>query len=339
MKVLFYNCLSKKDLKKNNFQMTKEKYENLIKEVKEAKSNNKKINRHYWLLKHYDILTQAGKEHLIFPIKNEKILYYTPVEQIFEILFSTHESIDHGGRDRMRKELKQRYKNITLFEIQMFLNLCEPCIKKKKSEKKSLVVKPMISSYFNSRCQVDLIDYQSQADEDYKFVMVYQDHLTKFVVLRPLKSKKADEVANQLLDIFLLFGASTILQSDNGSEFCNNIIESLKITWPELKIIHGKPTHSQGSVEGAKQDIENMLYTWMVDNKTKNWSKALGFIQFMKNRALHAGIKKSPYEALFGQMAKIGLGSSDLPSEIFPLLNTEEELDMVLNVEKMEIEN
>ena len=64
--------------------------------------------------------------------------------------------------------------------------------------------------------------------------MVYQDHLTKFCVLKPLTSKHAAEVAYQLLDIFLLLGVPYILQSDNGSDFTAKVIEELKQLWPEL---------------------------------------------------------------------------------------------------------
>ena len=60
---------------------------------------------------------------------------------------------------------------------------------------------------------MDLIDFQSQANEEFKFI---QDHLTKFVILRSLRTKQAAEVAEQLSGIFLLFDASCILQSDNG---------------------------------------------------------------------------------------------------------------------------
>jgi hypothetical protein len=67
-------------------------------------------------------------------------------------------------------------------------------------------VKPIISSEFNSRCQVDLIDFQSNADQFFKFIMVYQDYLTKFVVIRPLQTKTAEEVAYNLVDIFTLLG-------------------------------------------------------------------------------------------------------------------------------------
>ena len=47
----------------------------------------------------------------------------------------------------------------------------------------------------NSQCQVDLIDMQSEPDRYYRFIMNYQDHLTKFTILRPLKSKSAKKVA------------------------------------------------------------------------------------------------------------------------------------------------
>ena len=47
----------------------------------------------------------------------------------------------------------------------------------------------------NSRAHVDLIDTQSQPDENFKRILEYQDHLTKFVRLHPAKPKRAPETA------------------------------------------------------------------------------------------------------------------------------------------------
>jgi hypothetical protein len=68
---------------------------------------------------------------------------------------------------------------------------------------------------------------QSEPDGDYRFIINYQEHLTKFTILRPLKSKNAEEVAYQLMDIFCIFGAPFILQSENVREFANKIIQNL----------------------------------------------------------------------------------------------------------------
>lgn len=82
-------------------------------------------------------------------------------------------------------------------------------------------------------------------DGQYKWIMVYQDHLTKFDVLRSLTPKRACEVAFQLVDIFTLLGAPVILQLDNGSEFTAVFIRELKKLWPELCLVHVKPRHPQ----------------------------------------------------------------------------------------------
>ena len=107
-----------------------------------------------------------------------------------------------------------------------------------ESSKKGLVIKPMIFSEMNSRAQVDLIDMQSQPDGELKWILVYQDHLTKFGQLRPVTSTRAPEIAYQLLDIFRIFGAPSILQSDNGREFMNSVITELNALWDGLKIVH-----------------------------------------------------------------------------------------------------
>ncbi|GFW94779.1 KRAB-A domain-containing protein 2 [Trichonephila clavipes] len=124
--------------------------------------------------------------------------------------------------------------------------------------------------------RVDLIDLQSNRDGEYKLIMVYQDHLTEFIQLRPLKTKRAEEVAYHVLSIFLIFGAPAILQSDNGIELNNQDISEICAMWKDVKIVHGKPRHSQtqGSVEMANQDIQNMLTAWMNDNVTNKWSEA-----------------------------------------------------------------
>ncbi|XP_063599487.1 KRAB-A domain-containing protein 2-like [Penaeus indicus] len=107
---------------------------------------------------------------------------------------------------------------------------------------------------------------QSLPQAQFKWIMVYQCQLTKFVILRVLTSKRGTEVSLHLLNILFLFGASAILQSGNSSEFTVKVISELK----ELIMVHGKPRHpqSQVSVERANGNIKDMLHAWMADNKT-----------------------------------------------------------------------
>ena len=175
----------------------------------------------------------------------------------------------------------QRY----LTTDRLYLALCEQCQLKEKTQKQGLVVRPILPHYMNSQCQVDLIDMQSEPDGYYRFIISYQNHLTTFTIRRPLKSKTAEELTYQLMDIFCMFGAPVIPQSDNGRKFANKIIQNLADMCPGMKLVHGKQRHSQSqrSVERSNQDVRDTLVVWMSDNHMKTWSEGLRFIQSKKN--------------------------------------------------------
>lgn len=321
--------LKLEDLKKETHYnvLTKDKYSQLILEVEMAESAEKRTPMQQRRLHRFGVLSIGNVKKLISR-SEETVKHYLTVDELYDVIDAAHVAVGHGGRDRLLAETSKKFANITKQMIILYLSMCETCQQKKTKKKRGLVSKPILHSEMNSRCQVDLIDFQSQPDEKFKFIMVYQDHLTKFLLLRPLESKRAEEVAYHLNDIFLTFGAPCILQSDNGREFVNKVITELTSLWSELKIVHGKPRHSQsqGSVERANQDVENMIAVWLKDNNSTKWSEGLRYVQFMKNRALHSGIKQSPYKAMFGIEPRVGLKTTSLPAESIENINDEEDL-------------
>jgi hypothetical protein len=98
-----------------------------------------------------------------------------------------------------------------------------------------------------------------------------------------------------------------------------------------MVIVHGKARHpqSQGSVERANGDVENMLALWMKDNKSLNWPLGIKFVQMQKNNSNHSTIKHTPYYATFGKHINFGLASSLIPPEILSRLTEEEQLEKV----------
>lgn len=282
----------------NNAFLSTSEYGNLIEQVKRSKMclktfGEKKTVKDYRTVRKYDILVQNGKECLIRPVDEKNvILYYVTTDELFDILYETHFAIGHGGRNRMVIELKNKYCNITNETIMVFLKLCTHCQKKAMHPKRVSVSKPVLQSTFNSRAQIDIFDMQAQHYNNYCFIMEYQDHMTKFVVLKPLKSKRAAEIASNLIDIFTIFGAPSILQSDDGKEFVNSVINELHSMWNEIKIVYGMPRHSQSedSVEHTNRDVQEMLVAWMAKNNSSDWPSALKFIQFKKNQTIHSSI-------------------------------------------------
>ena len=255
--------------------------------------------------------TNLMKGRAILAIESEGIVFrklvrpgtslrFVPVEEMYDVLKREHEICNHGGRDIMQDRLKKKYANITVELINLFKDSCLKCGLKKSRVRKGLVVKPILSPRAWHRWQTDLIDMQSQPDGENKFIMHTQDHFTKFCFLQPLKRKTATAVAENLSLCFSVLGPpACILQSDNGRELKNaEVVDMIKKYWPGLKMVHGKPRHSQsqGSVERGNRDLEAMLSTSMADLKTTHWASLLPMIQLQKNSRFHSGIGRSPLQ-------------------------------------------
>ena len=195
---------------KSTLLLTRQQYDAIVNRLLEMRNNDvRKSTKDYRMLNKYEVFDVNAEKKLR---KVGTVKRYLCIEELFDAIHTAHLSTGHGARDITHNKTTQSYANTTKEVIQLYVNLCAPCNLKKSKVRKSLVVKPIISNEMNSRCQVDLIDMQSQPDNDYKFIMNYQDHLTKFVVLRPLYTKATLEVAHEVVDLFCLFGNPPILQ-------------------------------------------------------------------------------------------------------------------------------
>ncbi|XP_049702878.2 KRAB-A domain-containing protein 2-like [Helicoverpa armigera] len=270
---------------------------------------------YYWISK-YDIMTVKNEDYLIFKNKSSDFPTVRVIarNEYFDTLEDIHKACGHGGRDKMLHAIKSKY-YIPRKAIEIFLALCPTCETKKVLPKKVTVTKPIASGYFNIRGQVELMDFQSCPDGEYKWLLNYQDNATQFVSLRPLTTDNAQEVAMELMKIFMIFGPPYILQSDKRREFTTEIIAKITSMWPECKIVNRSPSHpqTQNSVEKNNQDIETMLRTWMKDNNSTNWSIGCHHVQYERNASLNHIIGKSPYKALFGRDPKAGLSGTVIP--------------------------
>jgi hypothetical protein len=59
-------------------------------------------------------------------------------------------------------------------------------------------IKPIVSHGPLDRLVIDLMDFSTISDGEYKWILQMKDHFTKMVWLRPLKNKTALSVAIEL---------------------------------------------------------------------------------------------------------------------------------------------
>ena len=116
-------------------------------------------------------------------------------EDVYETLCKAHDKICHAGRFRMWAYLERHKLHITRSILELFLRLCPIGQEKKgKVTAKRIVHKPIIPPTVGQRAQSDLIDLRVMEDNGYKYILNYQDCISKFIVLRALKTKSAEGV-------------------------------------------------------------------------------------------------------------------------------------------------
>ncbi|XP_057295049.1 KRAB-A domain-containing protein 2-like isoform X1 [Hydractinia symbiolongicarpus] len=231
--------------------------------------------------------------------------------QMFHIINRVHrQEVGHQGVHKTFEKIARTYDNVTRDAVGAYIKLCTTCCLKSSQIKKA-PLKPIITTGFLQRVQIDLIAMLSKPDADYNYIGHVVDHFSKFRILFPMKGKSANEFASNFFRSFLAtFGLPKILHSDNGAEFINHVMDAVAVIWPgEVSFVHGKPRHSQsqGLVEQGNNTIQVMISAREKESQTSTWSEWLPEIQFIMNASMVRSVKKTPYEIVFGQKPN-GLG-------------------------------
>lgn len=280
------------------------------------------------LCKRKDLSDASSELGVVDPTKVVRLCHR---DELFEILHNAHvEIVGHAAVHKTYKCVCRKISNIPRAICELYVQTCPVCALNKRTLARPEDFKPILTAGFGRRGQCDLIDMQAYADEEYKWILHYQDHALKFSVLRALVAKSANIVAHELFMIFCLIGAPLILQTDNGKEFTAAVIIALQKLWPRMELINGRARHpqSQGSVEKGNQDVEKMIFAWMEENDSTRWSIGIHVVQSQKNVREHEGLNAVPYKLVFGQDQLVGLDAMHIGSATLAKINDlSEEVD------------
>ena len=103
-----------------------------------------------------------------------------------------------------------------------------------------------------------------------------------------------------------VYGPPSILQTDNGREFCSSVIRNIAEEYG-IKIILGRPRtpRTQRLVEQANGVVEDRIAKWKRESGRSDWTIILPKIALSINCTKHEALKKTPYEITFSMKCKI----------------------------------
>ena len=152
-----------------------------------------------------------------------------------------------------------------------------------------------------SHIQVDTSVHLPAAPGGLKVLLVVIDVFTGYIILRALKRSTAELVAMSLWEIFCIFGLPRIIQSDNGTEFCNDVIRSLmKLINIDHRFISPYNPRSDGKVERSIRTTMSIIKKLLHGNE-ENWTLFVPFAQLSFNNKVSSLTGSTPFSLMFGR--------------------------------------
>jgi len=167
-----------------------------------------------------------------------------------------------------------------------------------REEKKPRAYNPIYVRNKREIIQSDLIDLSSLSEHNQgvKYLLVVIDSFTRYVWIRPLKTKSSEEVLSAFKDIEkdMPNGLGQSLMTDQGKEYVNKSFQAyLRKLGVRVIIPNNKCPH----VERFNRTFQNILYKYMEESQTKTYVDKLQSFVDLYNNKYHRIIRTTPYEA------------------------------------------
>lgn len=294
----------------------------------EGKAKNQKLLRWALSIQEFDfeVVYRKGKENgnadglsrlVVNTIEgpsyhfSKRRLYYgkrivPQAEDRIKLIKEYHHATAHSGAEALQNMLAQTYYWTTMEEdINQFKKSCPTCQSFRTVVKPRAPVPIEVTTPFD-RIGIDLVGPMPVTKRGSKYVVVATDYFTHYTEAVPIPEKSAVVVANFLNRyIFKRHGAPKIIQSDQGKEFCNEVVRKC-LEQAKTKHAVSSPYHpmSNGLVERTNQTITTKIAKLAAENRN-DWDEHVYTAVFGYNISPQKLLGVSPFEALYGRLPRI----------------------------------
>ena len=155
-----------------------------------------------------------------------------------------------------------------------------------------------------SSFQVVAIDHMGPLPTTYhgnKYLLVFDDHLTKYVEIVPVRDRTAGTVAEALMShIIMRHSCPEVLLSDNAPEFTGEVLRKLCEFYGIKKCeTHPYKPRSNGAVERTNRKIKDVLKT-VVNHTTVDWDMVIDDLQLTLNNTVNMSTGETTHFLLYG---------------------------------------
>jgi hypothetical protein len=231
--------------------------------------------------------------------------------------------VGHHGIDKTMKKLI-RAKSIwpgMQRDVIDFIEKCPLC-QKMKPLKVPIVTTPFTTAAYslNQKIMIDTIGPLPESDEGYRFIMVVIDCFSRYVELYALKEVTALATARKLLEHFARNGTPGIIQTDQGTQFVNELINELVLLLgTETTAILAHSKEENAIVERVNKEVMRHLraLVYEIAKQRNEWPHLVPLPQRICNSEIVESTGVSPNDLKFGGAVNLDSGFL-IPVEAVP---------------------
>ncbi len=195
-------------------------------------------------------------------------------EDLSYLWYDLNSSSAFAGLNKLYAEVKERGLDYSRENVKKWL-LAQPSYTLNYPIRSRKFRRNRIISYGIDWCwQMDLahIPDLKHAVSNYVWLLCVIDTFSKFLMVKPMKTKKAVEVSENLKEILTERNCSALIQSDMGLEFWNKEVSNVL---KKFGVHHfGARTEMKASiVERAIRTLKTRIYKYMTKNRQKRQFK------------------------------------------------------------------
>jgi hypothetical protein len=296
----------------------------LIVEVKELVKKGVRPPRRYreaWFRANFRRLVIKGgilyRKALSETINSQVLQAVIPDSLVGETMEDMHESkfAGHPSKRKMVAKLKRYaiWPNMGV-DVAEFVTRCAICDKHREPRPGNKTpLQPIIAEDVFDHVICDLLKLPNSPG-NVSYLLVFKDVFSGYIALYKLRDKTSVGVAKAFEDMRCRIGTPRRLTSDNGGEFCSEIMKGVcKVLGVQKSTSVAYRPESQGPVERQNRRINRAL-TKSLQQYGRSWVDHLEFIEWSYNTTPISKTGMSPYYVFYGREPP-PLPSSDLATK------------------------
>ncbi|KAL7291832.1 hypothetical protein TKK_0014612 [Trichogramma kaykai] len=239
-----------------------------------------------------------------------------PEEERRSIIVNLHSSRigGHKGMNQTYSKIRERYYwNGMRHDIHNFIRKCPDCQEKKLTQSKTrdpLIITDTPLEAFD-KVSIDTVGKLRLTPEGNCHLLTMQCNLTKFLIAIPIPNIKASTIADALArHLICQFGAPRAILSDRGTSFLSDLVESvMRIFKVKHLTTSSYRPQSNGALERSHAPLVDFIRTY--SKSYDDWDRLAPFATFAYNTSVHSATNFTPFELVYGKMARFSLRIPD----------------------------